>query len=210
MNRRPFLLLSFVSALLFSSALVFAKANDNWEFVDQEDGIRTWKLEIPGQDLPGFRGQAHFDASAEKILTALLDRASHTKWMHRCAESSLLKKIDDSQAILYNRTDAPWPIWDRDVIVQSNIKKSADGKQVDVEFANVDSNLRAVPDKVVRMPKLVGFYKLRETAPGKTEVTYQIESDIGGSIPAWLAKRAAKELPYVTLSKLRDRVAGKI
>jgi hypothetical protein len=209
MRERNPCLLTFLFAIALAS-YAYAKDAPQWQFVDADDGIRTWKLELPDQDLPGFRGQAMIEANAETILKVMLDHKSHTKWMYRCAESRVLEKLDEQRAILYNRTSAPWPVWDRDVVVLSTISKSDDGRSVDVKFSNVDSQLKKVPEGVIRMPRLVGFYKLREKAPGRTEVTYQIESDIGGSIPGWLARRAAKELPFVTLSRLRDRVAGKL
>jgi hypothetical protein len=199
---------SLLIALLFAFT-AHAKPNGTWELVDEEDGIRTWKRELPGSDLPGFRGQVVMQSSPEKVLTVLLDRTSHTQWMHRCVESRTLQDIDATHSLIYNRTGAPWPVWDRDVILRSEVTKSADGKTIDVAFHNVASDLVPVPAKVVRMPKLVGFYKLRVVSEGKTEVTYQVESDVGGSLPAWLARRASKELPYVTLSKLRARVEGK-
>jgi hypothetical protein len=204
--RKSVVFLPSVLLSLLISCFAFAKEDERWEFVDSDEGVRTWKLEVPGRDLPGFRGQTMIDATPAQILQVMLDRESHTQWMYHCAESLLLKKIDEQQAILYNRTAAPWPVWDRDVIVLSKITKSDDGKKIDVTFQRIDSDLKKLPDRVVRMPKLSGYYKLRAKDDGKTEVTYQIESDIGGSLPAWLAQRAAKALPYETLSRLRKRV----
>lgn len=196
-------------ALAFA-VTAFANSPGSWEMIDEEDGIRTWKKDTPGMDLPGFRGQVVINAPPAQVFSVMQDRNSHTKWMHRCAESKLLKTVNESRQILYNRTDAPWPVWDRDVILDTTSTKSADGKSIDVVFSNISSDLKPLPSKVVRMPRLVGFYKLRQLDANKTQVTYQIDADIGGSIPAWLAKRSSKELPYETLSKLRDRVEGKI
>ena len=37
----------------------------NWEHVEEDDGINLWKLEVPGKDLPGFRGQAFIKGSLD-------------------------------------------------------------------------------------------------------------------------------------------------
>ncbi|MET0286135.1 MAG: START domain-containing protein [Polyangiales bacterium] len=195
--------------LLALSASAVAGTDGQWKFIDEDDGIHTWMLEIPGQDLPGFRGQTVIKSSAKGVLDNMLNWKEHTKWMYRCAESTLLEKIDDESAFLYNRTSAPWPVWDRDVVVKSLVERTPDYSAIKVSFKNVDYAKKPVQDKVIRMPKLVGFYKLWQIEPNKTKVLYQVEPDIGGSIPKWLAKRAARDLPYTTLLKLRERVEGK-
>ena len=43
---------------------------------------------------------------------------------------------------------------------------SADRRQLMVRFKNLDDLLRPVPERVVRMPKLVGFYKMELLATG--------------------------------------------
>jgi hypothetical protein len=97
-------------------------------------------------------------------------------------------------------------VWDRDVVLDTRFTPSADGKQLTLNFRDTDPQRHALPRKTVRMPRLVGFYKMEELSPGKTRVTYQVEADVGGSLPRWLADRIAKELPYETLSRLRERL----
>lgn len=186
-----------------------ATSAPKWEYIEDDDNVRLWKLEVPGQDLPGFRGQTVIDASIDEILAVMLQWEKHTDWMYRCAESTLLKTLGENDALMYNRTSAPWPVWDRDVIVTTNIRRTPDKKHLAVTFKNVDSNLKPLPEGTIRMPRLVGFYKMWELGPKKTRIMYQVESDIGGSIPKWLAVRATKDLPRITLVSLKERVTGK-
>ena len=79
---------------------------------------------------------------------------------------------------------------------------------VTTEGSVPDSKLKPLPKKVIRLPRLVGFYKLWEVEPKKTKVLYQVETDAGGSLPRWLAIFGAKALPYETLNRLRERVEG--
>lgn len=198
--------------LFASAAAVHAEGParaPKWEYVEDNDNVRLWKLEVPGQDLPGFRGQTVIDASIDDILAVMLKWQKHTDWMYRCAESKLLKELNDKEALMYNRTSAPWPVWDRDVIVTTRIQWSADKKHLAVTFHNVDSTLKAPPEHTIRMPRLVGFYKMWEVGPKQTRIMYQVDSDIGGSIPTWLAVRATKDLPHITLVSLKKRVTGK-
>jgi hypothetical protein len=56
------------------------------------------------------------------------------------------------------------------------------------------------------MPRLFGSYVLTPTGGGVTQVVYTVDSDPGGSLPAWLVRQAGKDLPYFTLKSLRERV----
>jgi hypothetical protein len=192
--------------LAFAAPAAAAGEPEKWDFVDKDDGIHVWKHEVPGHDVPDFRGQTIINASIDQILREMLDWRHHCDWMFACAESTMLKRIQDDRMIMYNRIDTPWPVWDRDVIAEIVLERSEDKKYLKVSFKNISSDLRSVPKKVVRLPKLIGFYKLWELEPGKTKILYQVEAELGGSVPRWMAVRGARDLPHVTLQKLRERV----
>jgi hypothetical protein len=183
-----------------------AEAERPWERIDDDDAIVIYKRDIPGQDLPGFRGETVMHAPLADIIATLKDHAHHKDWMHRCVIGEQLRDLGAGHSIDYNRTDAPWPVWDRDVVLMAQWTSSADGRLVTLSFQNTDPKLKPLPEKTVRMPKLVGFYKLWQLAPDRTKVVYQVEADPGGSLPTWLAKSVVRDLPYNTLASLRKRV----
>jgi hypothetical protein len=55
-----------------------------------------------------------------------------------------------------------------------------------------------------------GFYRMWQLDRARTKVVYQVEADVGGSVPRWMAERVARDMPYETLSRLRQRVASSI
>ncbi len=177
-----------------------------WEQIDDDEGIKVWKHEVPGNDLPGFRGQVVIESDPRGVIDVIEDYKHHTEWMHRCAESSQLKDLGNGTQIMYNRTNPPWPVWDRDVILETKLDISEDRKTITLSFRNLKSDLRPVPSKVIRMPRLLGYYRLVKLGDKQTQVTYQVEADPGGSLPRWLAVRVARDLPFETLSRLRARV----
>ncbi len=176
-----------------------------WYEIDDSNGVKIWKLDIPEAVMPGFRGEARIAAPAEKILAAIKDVDSHTEWMHRCADARLLRVVDEQETVLYNRTDSPWPVWDRDVVVSSRVQRAADGSQISVLFRNMDAEEMPVQADAVRMPRLEGSYTMTPISPEETLVTYTVEVDVGGSIPGWVAEMVARDLPYKTLVSLRNR-----
>ncbi len=180
-----------------------------WEHLSTEDGITVWRLTVPGQDLPGFRGQVVIDATIAEIVAVMTKSEDHTKWMYKCKESKVLRELSPSHAIIYNRVEAPWPVSDRDIVMDTTVTYNETRTAVTMLFKNLRGDAASRYHKpvegVVRMPRLVGFYKMWENN-GKTKVLYEAESDIGGSIPLWLVNLASKDLPHITLDRLRRRV----
>ncbi|MFT3922770.1 MAG: START domain-containing protein [Myxococcales bacterium] len=202
-------LLSVLCLVVLSSSAAHAGGRGQWQWLEEKRGIQLWALEVPGQSLPGFRGNTKIKGSIAQIASEMLDAPHHTEWMHRCAESWVYQRTSETRGVLYNRTSsAPWPVWDRDVVLDVQFDYAPDQKALTVRFKNLDNLLRPVPERVVRMPKLAGFYKMVQVEPNLTNVTYQVEVDVGGSIPDWIAEEVAKDLPYYTLLSLRERVEG--
>lgn len=183
-----------------------AAATPHWNLVEDDEGIKVWSLAIPGQDLPGFRGITTVDAPLEEVMAYFLDISKHTEWMHHCDESRLLERLGKSRAILYNRIDAPWPVKDRDVVLDVDHRYTPQRTAVTFRFRTTDEHPVPVPRRVVRIPRLEGFYRFWQESPTRTHVLYQVEVDIGGNVPDGLARRHARALPYETLKALREQV----
>ncbi len=191
--------------LLLTGTVAADSGEPKWEFLTEKDGIHVWKRELPGSDMPSFRGQTFMKASIEDIMKVMVDVKRHADWIYGCKESAMLE-LNGDRAIMYNRTAAPWPVWDRDVIFETLVQQAQDKRSLVMNFNRIDAPLRPVPNKVIRLPRFEGFFKLWEIEPKKTKILYQVESDPGGSLPRWLAIMGAKSLPYETLNRLRKLV----
>ena len=160
MNRFQWVSLVFLSISVLAQ-LAWA---DGWEKLTEDDGVVVSRKAVPGRSLPIFRGIVTYKESIYDVLAVLDDVALRTKWVHRCIESKMLKKVSDFSRIIYNRTDAPWPVSDRDVVVQS--KAIVDPKlQPGISFTL--ENYRPKRSGVVRILAM-GFISWRcwdKTAP---------------------------------------------
>ena len=182
-----------------------AHAQD-WQHITSEDGIAVTAREVQGRGFPTFRGVGVIDASLWEILAVLSDVGRHRDWMFRCLEARQLRKISEMEYIVYSRTDAPWPVSDRDAVFHSTVHPSLKDLTIDVRFRAVQSPLMGPVKGVVRMTKLQGYYRLKSLGPEKTLMDYQVDADPGGMLPGWLAKLATRRLPIDTIRSLRKRV----
>lgn len=184
-------------------------AGPHWVLVEDDRGIKVWSLDIPGRDLPGFRGVAAMDATIDEILKEMLDYDAHTEWMWRSRESRLVKRITETRGLLYNRVRAPWPVKDRDMVLEVDYRFTPDHKALTILFRNAKEQPVPVPWRVIRVPRIEGFYRMWALTPTRTNVLYQVEVDIGGNVPDFSARRYARNLPFKTLESLRARVEAR-
>lgn len=183
-----------------------SNAEAGWEVITKEAGITVSKRDVPGKDLPTFRGVGVVNASVYEILAVLQDAERNPEWMHNCHSAKELKKVDEVSRLVYNRTKAPWPVSDRDVVLRSKATWQVEKRTVTINFQSVKSPLMGEVDGVVRMPHLKGFYRLTALDWDKTKVTYQVDADPGGSLPDWLVSVVQNDIPLHTIKKLRKQV----
>lgn len=184
-----------------------AGASPGWREVTRDDGIVVTQREVPGRGFPTFRGVGEVKGNLYDVLAVLSDTPRFKEWMDRCATAQRLRKVSETEYIIYMRTDAPWPVSDRDAVYHSKVHVDTKRQVVDIRFRAVVTPLKKPVDGVVRMKKLQGHYKLTALGAHKTRVDYQVDADPAGSLPGWLARLATKRLPLKTLRALRKQVA---
>jgi hypothetical protein len=200
-----------VAALALAVALLAAErasADGSWRPLLTRDGVGVEERSAPGRTLPELRATVEIDAGLFDVLAVITDVPRQTEWMHDCEESRLLRRDGADVTLLYNRTGAPWPVSDRDVVLRSETRLLDPGRRVAVRFANTIDPGAPPIDGIVRMPRLVGEYELVSLAPERTRVTYRLDIDPGGSLPSWAVSRTTRDTPLYTLLGLRRQVAA--
>jgi hypothetical protein len=122
--------------------------------------------------------------------------------MQDCAEARLVASESEAVSYIYHRTNVPWPLSDRDVVLRSEVEIVEPGRLVFVRFRSESARVPLV-DGVVRLATLAGFYRLEAMAPAHTSVEYRVDVEPGGNIPAWVGHRATRTLPLTTILGLR-------
>jgi len=177
-----------------------------WQTLAQEDGITVSSRPSEHSPLPVFRGVGLVNAPLPTVLAVVADAARHQEWVFSCSDSGMVQRRGPASGIVYNRTATPWPVPDRDVVLDIEVDVGAGEREVRVRFSATEHPDRPPVDGVVRMTYLVGHYHLWAEGEGRTRVEYQVDSDPGGSLPTWLATRGTREMPLQTLLGLRAQL----
>jgi hypothetical protein len=189
-------------ALFFVSGPVSAGA---WEKIDEADGIKVFRKEVPGSPLVAFRGEGMISAPLEKLLWVLADNAHRTDWVDRLKRSVVLSTTGSYEYVLYQHFSLPFPISDRDYVYRARATRDRHGV-VTLDISSV-THPKAPPTVGVRANLIGSRYVLTPKGPGKTYVVVEVHTDPKGAIPTWLVNLIQKSWPMKTLKGLREQVA---
>lgn len=198
--------MKFASSLttLFIANLSYCNLVYAWDLepTDEASPVKVWTQEVKNSDFKEFKGQVAINAPVNKILAVIRDTDNLPKWYYNTKQAKKLKKISHSQALTYSVTATPWPVTDRDTVTLSTQKKLTNGGYL----IDLQAQPNAYPKQAdkIRVPKMQGFWKLEPISQNKTTVTLQIAAEPGGNIPSWLANSMVIDMPFYSLSNLKQ------
>ncbi len=197
-------LLIIILSLSFSSFLPI-KTADNWELKKSENGISIYTRYSEDSDYKELKAIFQLKTSLSSIIALLNDVESYPQWVYRCETSKVLKKSSDKQLIRYQTIVAPWPVDNRDVIVEVN---SYQDEKTKIVYQKVN----ALPDyspklkNHVRIREFRAVWTLKPLKNGVVEIEYELLVNPAGAIPAWIVNMAMVDGPYETSLKMKERL----
>jgi len=175
---------------------------ENWQVVREEEGIQVALSDVAGSKYKAYRGVTVINASVARLRALQEDVVGACAWVHECQSQKLLKHEGD-KAWTYTRFNTPWPVTPRDSVLLVTTKEGADGSLT----RTMQEQPTYIPEEkgFVRVAQVEGFWKLVPKGPNQTEVTYQVHTEPGGSVPSMLANKFVVDAPFNTLKALRER-----
>ncbi len=203
------LIVALCSCLVILISLNPLYSDENWKLVKHESGIKVFTKETADTDIDEFLGEAVIEADLSVIEAVFDNVQGQTEWMQDCIEAKLIDKKSRYEWIIYNVTNAPWPVEDRDVVVKTVTHRDPKNGLINIEINSTDHPDFPKIEGRVRMPGLEGGWEFKYLGSGKTKCAYRIKADPGGSLPVWLANKTTREIPYKTILSLMKMVKKK-
>lgn len=178
-----------------------AQAED-WQVAKDEGGIKVSLSEVAGSQYKAYRGVTTIKASVAKLRGLQEDVVGACAWIHECKSQKLLKH-DGAMSWTYTQFNTPWPVTPRDSVLMVTTEEGADG--------SLTRTLKGQPTYIpeekgfVRVAQVEGFWRFVPKGANQTEVTYQVHTEPGGSVPSWLANKFVVDAPFDTLKALKAK-----
>jgi hypothetical protein len=133
---------------------------------------------------------------------------SYPQWVYKCGKSSTIKKISETEVIHYQTVVAPWPVDNRDFVVNVRLSQDPASKVITIISTSKPDYILKVAEHV-RITEFKASWTLSPKKDGTIEVVYQLLVNPGGYVPAWLVNLAVVEGPYETTLHLKEWVMKK-
>jgi len=183
--------------------LLATPPQEGWRPLYERSGFRAY--ERPGQP-PSYRAEGILEVDLAEVAAVLTDLPRHREWVSHLAECRVLEGDPRDRCVVYSRFDLPWPVQDRDAVVQNAVTRLVLEGTIQVRFWSTPHPGAPVRSDCLRVPRTEGSFTLRELAPGRVAVTYEVRLDPGGWLPAWLVRAFVKDAPHTTLQAFLAQV----
>ena len=200
---------SFLSVLLFLSVIsgIVSADDSEWKLSRDRRDIKIYTRRVEGIAFKQYKGVVTVNASLSSVIALFEDHGAAKDWIDTCERIELVEQIAPNESITYSYNNAPWPAKDRDAVVHSVIKQDPETLTVSIVQEAISGHV-PLNRKAVRVEFIEGSWTLVPLEKNRTRITYQVLTDPGGGIPAWLVNAVAISQPFNTLEGFRDLVTS--
>jgi len=192
--------------LLFLSSYSFiVQGQIDWELVNEKKDMKVYVRKIEGSKIKEIKITGQIKCDLSEFVMALQDVERQQAWVESTMDSEMLEKTDDSHFVFYQSTNMPFPVKDRDVVLEYTRSQNSETKTVTIKYKNVDGKY-AKKSGFVRVPLSSSIYTINHNSEGYTTFDYYLKVDVGGFIPQWVVNLAMSRSITDTVQALFDYI----
>jgi len=182
-----------------------AAGQSDWDLKKDKDGIVIYTRSSADSPLKEYRVSAEIQSPLSDVYKFLSDLEKRPDWVIKCTGLDIIDTLGDW--IRYHTSyDIPWPLEDRDLVVEVGLSVSEDftgahllTRSTDLEFLQKEG--------VIRMPRYKEEVFLWAVDSETTLFRSEGFADPGGKVPAWIVNMFLVDGIYDSVQRTRERVA---
>jgi ribosome-associated toxin RatA of RatAB toxin-antitoxin module len=192
--------------LLMLVKTVSAFSQDTWKLSIKKNGIRVYTRPVLNSKVNAIKVECVLPVHPSQLVAAIMDIDNSDQWVYHSKVNRIIKRVSPSELYYYAEVAVPWPAQNRDYISHIIVSQNPKTKVITVDAPCITG---MVPDKdnVVRITHSVGKWTISPFENNGIKVSYELEVDPGGAIPAWLVNLFATQGPMETFEKLKVQLA---
>lgn len=186
-------------------ATVQAKPVDNAKLSINKNNIKVWTFQNSQNPVFIYKAETTYDSPLEKAVNLILDIDYAVQWVPYMGSIKVLSRDDKKgEFLLYMVLDFPFPLKNRDLVVQGKIMKDAQGI-ITIKNKAVDKGYAKNPD-YVRLTHYEGDWTFQKLANNKTKVSTYGYANPEGAIPLSFVNMFVQQQPYQMLQKMKTEL----
>lgn len=204
LNRLKTMTLVLLTSVTLAVSITHAKTTEKLALNKQ--GIKVWTYQTANNPVMQYRAETILDTTLENAVGLVLDIEYGKKWIPYVSDLKIVERSNDGgQFVMYMQMDFPFPLADRDLVVQGKISKEKDGKIIIKNQAIKDSRI-PVKSNIVRIHHYEGDWIFQQLDPQQVKVTTSGFADPAGAIPTSFVNSFVQQQPYQMLQRMKEQV----
>lgn len=184
---------------------VLCLAQRKWQLIKNEDGIKVYTRRSDSEKFKEVRADFELKASEDQLIALLKNVSRHKQWSYGTKKAYLISKKNTDTLIYYSEVSLPWPLSNRDLVIELSFKKDTLNKTLFIQAKSIPGILSEKPN-LVRVPFSLASWEVRVMPDKLLRIQYTLSTDPGGTLPAWLVNFAASVGPYNSFEKLKELI----
>lgn len=192
----------FMACAVAFTAAVQAKTMDNAKLSINKNNIKVWTYQNAQNPVFQYKAETSFDVPIEKAVSLILDVENAVNWVPYMGSVKVLSRDDQKgEFSLYMVLDFPFPLKDRDLVVQGKMRKDAQGI-ISIQNKAVKKGYPINPN-YVRLTDYEGDWTFQRLGNQKVKVSTYGYANPEGSIPLSFVNMFVQQQPYQMLQKMK-------
>ena len=181
---RASLIAPFVIAAILVAGAAYAESP--WRPDGMADGMWIERRQVHGSSFDEVRVTATRPLDLERVCETIFAKGRDVPSTVRFKRREVLRE-SAAERWTYEQIALPW-VADRDYVMHTRLDQRAETGRCEVSFeTETDPGHPPLPG-VVRIPAIRGHWTVQPTPEGQLYIRYEVFSDPGGGIPAFLAR----------------------
>jgi hypothetical protein len=196
---------AFLIFLCFASTYVYGQPT-HCNIKKQAEGIKVYTCKTEHERFKTLKAEFIIkNTSIAELRNFLLNINNYPTWQYNTVHSEVIQRISDNEIQYVSDIDAPWPVEDRETVIDLKITDEPSQQQMHIEMQTFPYE-RVVKEGFIRVPFMLGQWNVKRVKDNSLQVEYILQIDPGGSIPAWLVNLAMAEGPYISFKNLKKQL----
>ena len=172
-----------------------------WKQEKDKNGIKVFTSAVNNSDFKAIKVECTLKGSYPKLIAVLTNVTQFSNWIFNTKSSRLVSRTNPLDFVYYSEIRMPIPFSNRDVVINLQIKTDNLPNYLFITGKSKSGLVPEVPGKV-RVNHYMANWKVSMPAANTIHISYIVEMDPGGNIPAWVANMFSGKGPFETFSKL--------
>jgi len=179
-----------------------------WALKKDKDGIKVYTGKAADSKFNMIRVSCKLNGSLSSLASILLQPEIQPEWVIATKTTKLVKRLANNHIYYYTIASIPWPLSNRDLIIDLWIQQDSLTKKMIIHANTIDKIIPPIAG-LERVLFSQATWEVIPIAVNQIQVEYILKINPGGGIPAWVVNMFITKGPFESFYNLSKIIQEK-